>query len=256
MIAHLRDTTDEALVQQWLVQLWNVPGVEVALNETGLWVRVADPKDASDSMLLKLLPGAERFETFQENLLCAIGSSVPSQRLTVVQWHRVKELAILILPAMKSVGSSTGLQPTLAEEHLRWDVTEAIEEASGILCEWNDWQRYALCAPLAKLSHLRFAANPSGMALVIGCPAPPIKGIRLLEYSRILLPSPYSWLPKVPASSIREKLGVAQDVWLLWTKQEELQTIADSLFIGASRTTIRATQQALLAETTRTVKNS
>ncbi len=245
MIAWLRDTSDEALVQHWLSQLWSVTGIEIALNETGLWVRVEEGEHLSEFDILKMLPGAERFEVFQGNLLRAIGDTVPSRRLNVPQWYSVREMASLVLPPALPIRSKPEEQLNLADLQLRWAVTEAVEEAAAIICDWSSWHHYAVRAPLARLQHLRFAANPHGTALVIGRPVPPIPGTRLLENSRILLPSPYTWAPKVPASSIREKLGVDQDAWVLWIERDTLQTIPDCQLLGASRTSIRATQEAL-----------
>lgn len=253
MIARLNNTNDKLLVENWLRRVWSLPAVQIAISNEGLWVKTDDEQDSHSTQALSKLPGAERFQLDEQGRLIEIGKTVPTALLPQLKWHSVRSIVRLELPIASHVESlldETRQMEFGSADSLNWVPMDRVQHATAITCKWDDWYRYALSVPLRRLQSLRYAVRKDRNVIVIGEPLPGVPCTYYLETDRILIPSPYTWSPRVPAVSIRKKLRIGENDWLLWTKPEYIEMIRDQFFLNATRVSIRATNDHLQTHAT------
>lgn len=211
--------------------------VEIALTDRDVWIRSRnnDPKLLS---LVESMPASQRFSWTADNLLCPTGSRLPTGRFPEVDWHPFSRWLNVALPtAVLPTGVETKCNLTLV-------ASERGKEANALLASSDIWFEWASIAPALRLRPLKFAASFGGRVLILGQPLPPVPGTRLVDDQGIVVPAGFTWRPAVSPSTLRELLGVGQQIHVLWD-EHGVQLLADELFVTASRASARATREAI-----------
>jgi len=231
-----------------LTHLRDRPEFEGSFGGDRWWIR-ADCSAAKDTLrILSLIPNAELFYLDERQRLIPIGKSVPVDVLPAgIQWKPISQLSRLWLPQSQTCGKGSYALPSPCS--LQWQPSEGFRTPGGLLCRFCDWRSLVLNNIQSKWRGLRFAygSNLTGQfdTLVLGSPIPSIRGVRLVDCGRILIPIAFEWVPAVPVDAIRLSLNIAESDWLLWEREASIEIMSDSLFLPTTRVTIRATENAI-----------
>ncbi len=233
---------------RWLTPLRDRPEFEGSFGECLWWIR-ADCSVAQDAMrILSLLPEMELFHLDEQQRLIPIGKSVPVDVLpTGIRWKPINQLSRLWLPRSQTSGNGSYALPTPCS--LQWQASEGIGIPGGLLCRFCDWSNFVQRNIQSKWRGLRFAYGSNSRCqfdtLVVGSPIPSIRGVRLVDWGRVLTPIAFEWVPAVPAEAIRRSLNIGESDWLLWERVESIEIMSDSDFLPTTRVSIRATENAI-----------
>ncbi len=237
---------------RWLTPLRDRLEFEGSFGEELWWIR-ADCSVAPDAMrILSLMPKAELFLLDEQQRLIPLGMSVPVGVLPAgVQWKPIRHWIRIWLPQRQTIGKGNCALPLAYP--LQWQPSEELGNPGGLLCRFFDWSSFVLKNIQSKWRGLRFAccSNSHGEfdTLVVGSPIPSIRGVRLVDCSRILTPMAFTWVPAVPAQTIRRSLRVAESDWVLWESEASMEIVSDSDFLPTTRVSIRATANAIAHST-------
>jgi hypothetical protein len=118
-------------------------------------------------------------------------------------------------------------------------------EVTALLIKHESWQEYALTAPQARLSPLKFAASCNGNVLIVGNPLPPLGGSLYWEDHGVYVAAGLHWSPAVSAAVVRRVLQLQEGDLALWQATGSWELIRRSDFVAARRGAVRATGEAL-----------
>jgi hypothetical protein len=210
------------------------PEIEACTADGSLWLRGVNWDEAFDLLLRKML-GAERFHRLTENRIAPWGCALPTGVLPDGQWMPFKDW---LQPAVPPTILAGRLGPRGSFRLVR----EAQERSANLLCTtFDEWQKYALSAPLVRLSCLSFAVSNDAQVLIRGEPLPPLPGTRFVECSGIAVPAGWTWLPAIDAEVLRESLGLDGEDIALMAPAGECETIRRDDFVSAARSAVRLT---------------
>jgi hypothetical protein len=214
-----------------------VAGIEARSDADWVWLRGPELTD-SLSVALRSSPDVERFLVDRDQLM-AWGESVPCASLPTGDWRLLPEWLTVKLPtaAFAAVVESKVPLKLMRSEHAA--------ESNIIKTTWAAWRDYGTSAPQVRLNPLSFAVSDRCEALVRGEPVPPIPGQRYVEAGGIALPAGWVPDPGLDRDSIRQRLGVPGEHLAVFREDGQFELIPDSVFVHASRSAIRATDEAL-----------
>ena len=138
--------------------------------------------------------------------------------------------------------------------------------ANILLCEFSAFAAWADMASEIRLHACRFAVTQAYeglpmMAVVNGTPLPPVPGRRFWLTNNVAIPSGFEWTPAVDEATLRAAVATAFDACpdsaiILWNVDsvsdaanasgDRLELVAQTDFITATRTNVRATLEAVL----------
>ncbi|MCU0720224.1 MAG: hypothetical protein MUC83_11015 [Pirellula sp.] len=224
------------------------------ISENSWWFRAEFATSDFAIQTLSAIPNAELFHVDELNRLIPVGSSVPVDLLrSDLKWQALSDLSRLWLPASNETFCD---ELPLASIALRWEYSKEVQSPNALLCQFDDWRHFVTKKIKQKWEHLQFArcypkSNDSIQSseslrcihdtLILGTPVPPIPGIRMKEYSRVLLPVEMSWQPAVSVTSLHRAWSMPDQTWALWLAPHQVDFLSDSDFCRASRTAIVAT---------------
>lgn len=224
-----------------LAPLRFLAGAEAIVLGEQIWLRGEVLSDA-DELRLRQVPGLERFDVRELGILFRAGSLLPCGELPSGAWQRLRELLQPEAPPLRIVGS-TWPQLTLS---LVRDTEQ--REVTALLTTIQAWEEYALTAPQARLSPLKFAMNSDGLVLIAGSPLPPLVGQRLWEAKGIFIAAGWHWSPAVEATIVRRVLQLGEHDYALWHADGGWELIRQNDFVAARRAAVRATAAGVQSE--------
>lgn len=240
----------------WFRQFRQRQELMACFNENSWWFRADCTKSDFAIRTLSAIPNAELFRVDELNRLIPVGSSVPVDLLRDdLKWQTLSDLSRLWLPASNETYCD---ELPLANVALQWEYSKEVQSPNALLCLFDDWRLFVMKKIKQKWEHLRFARcypksidsiHPSEPkqfthdTLVLGTPVPPIPGIRLKEFSRVLLPVEMSWQPAVSVSSLHRAWSMTDQTWALWLAPHQIDFLSDNDFCRASRVAIAATNE-------------
>jgi hypothetical protein len=211
--------------------------VEAAVSGSDVWIRSRNT-DSAVLAAVASLPASQRFSWTTDNRLLPAGSRLATGRFPAADWHPFSRWLGVALPS--------AALPALFDKKLDLLLVPADQpgEPNALLTTCDIWANWASTAPAARLKPLKFAASFNQRILILGQPAPPIPGTRLIEEQGIICPAGFTWKPAVSPVTIREILGTNQQSYALWD-QSGVQILAEELFVAASRSSANATLQGM-----------
>jgi hypothetical protein len=118
-------------------------------------------------------------------------------------------------------------------------------EAELLLTRLDLFARFAAMAPQVRLDRLQFAADEAGDVLVRGRPLPPLPGRRFVLQSGVAVPAGFCWQPAVDADVVARCFGASGSALVVWYEDGTLTRLHGEQFAQATRSAVRATEQAL-----------
>lgn len=254
-----------------LLPLREWQALEVARDPGGsparTWVRGAAP-DARLLAALRRVPGLRRFTIDERDRMVAAGASVPCAVLPPLRWRSIREAFPVDAPPRIPAAPSTteGLSACAASPGASAGGSLAVDdpdpasafsgaalrtvrspvelESGAVVTRVDALAAWSARAPQVRLDPLRFAVDATGRAVVIGRPVPPVPGVRLVERDGILVPAGFAVDPPLPASSLREALGLLPGEAALLPAGGELEGRVDVIpadsFAPLRRSAVRA----------------
>ncbi len=252
MIALLDALEPSWVREHWLRMLWDIESAKVAINEDGLWVHYEAATQEDSERILRLLPGALLYSNDSPLGLRPLGAELVSRMAPNVFWSTPASFADVTLPLPSLVINQVEREEQTTDDsiatRLIWSHSQDFREPFGIVCRIEEWLEYSERTPVVQFRHLRFAARADGRVLIIGHPLPSLRGTYLVNTDRLLIPSSWTWFPSVSVASIKRRLNLDEETWLLWLDQSLMELILDESFIAATRSSIRATVATMGAE--------
>lgn len=214
------------------------PGLEICRDDARLWLRGAELGDRL-ALLLRELPGAERFEVLAHNELLAVGAAVPLGYLPQGPWSPLSTFLLPQIPPPQKLSSAAQRHP------LQLVRDSALREPAAILTSLDLWCDYLETAPQARLSRLQFLADTKGRVFIIGKPLPALAGERFWETSGIYIAAGYSWSPAVDPGILRRALQLQASELAIWHADGQWDLALASDLVAARRGAGRATAEGL-----------
>jgi hypothetical protein len=213
-----------------------------------LWLRGPPGPDESLDRLLRRVPGARRFRVGTGGRLTEAGRRLAvSDRLPEAGWT---PLASYLVPAEFAGLGLVPPPPAPGPVAVPLRLVPAAGrplEAAALLCDWPRFARWALGAPGVRLARLAFAVSGAGEVLVVGLPPPPLAGCRLWRAGSILVPCGSAWSPAVDAAVLARALALSPGDLGLLAPSGEIDVIPAAGLVAASRSSVRATLEAMPA---------
>lgn len=215
-----------------------VPGLRVLAAPPWLWLR-GETLDESLDLQLRSTPGLERFNLGDDNLLTPVDSLVPVSRLPEGSWTKLSDWLTVELPASRLAARSD------AQAALKFVRSTEVREAGLLLTTWGAWHNYGINAPQSRLDRWTFAVSDDRRTIVRGAPIPPLPGEPYVESAGIAVPCGWRCDPPIDAATAREVLGLDASSLALFHTDGSWERVAAGDFVRATRSALRATQDAL-----------
>lgn len=193
-----------------LAALWRVAGVEAMRQENFVWLRGADPDDAT-RRLLPTIANIGRFEILEGGALLTSGARVPLGHLPAGPWTPLRKFLTITLPSANI--------PSRTSSVVEIDLVPSsnVEAANVLVTSFTDWYFYGRQAPQARLKACQFAVCGDGRTFIHGTPLPPLPGTRAVAHSGLVVPCGWIWSPAVDAETLARSWRIRRgDFWLLW----------------------------------------
>jgi hypothetical protein len=214
-----------------------VSGLRVLATPPWLWLR-GEAFDESLDLQLRSTPGVERFVLGDDDLLTPVGCLVPVDRLPQGTWTLLSQWLTVELPVSRLAGRSEA-QVTLGIVR-----STEVREPGLLLTTWDEWHAYGITAPQSRLDRWMFAVSDDRRAIVRGAPPPPLPGVSYVELEGIAVPCGWRWDPPVDAATVRQALGLDANSLAVFQVDGSWERIAAADFVRATRSALRATQDA------------
>lgn len=208
------------------------PGVEVLEADGSFWLRGAALDERLDLMLRKV-PGIERFAVLADGQLVPDGRHLPQGRLPSGTWMPLTRWLSVELPVAALGAAGLERIPVACER------VSAIEEPNVLLTSLAQWRAFGDRAPQVRLARLTFAAASDGRVIVRGVPLPPIAGERYYERAGIALPCGWGWPGWLDFDTVRAALDLPAGDLALFSDSGRWESIAAEHFVQAGRSAIR-----------------
>lgn len=212
------------------------PGVMVCEHEGDIWLS-GDRLDEALDLLLRSLPGAERFTVGGGNELVPADHRVPHGHLPEGEWQSLLDWITVDLPSARFGGELSRRVPlTLVR-------TSAVEEPSILLTVLPEWHDYAASAPQVRLGCWQFAVSDDKRVVVRGRPLPSLRGERFVEHGGVAIPAGWSWSPAIDAADVARLLGLEPHDLALLHVDGSWERIPSDQFVRAARSAVRLSIQ-------------
>jgi hypothetical protein len=213
-------------------------GIEVSEDGTVVWLRGQRGDERLEAKLAGL-PARERYEWLAPDQLRHLNRRIPASRLPDLQWQPLDAWLQVKVPTAAAPGSRPAAIP------LRLVRSTREQEPELLLTRLEELKEFAATAAQVRLDRLQFAANAEGLVFVRGRPLPPLPGRRFVLHGGLAVPAGFSWEPAVGADALMRRFGISGDTVVVWNEDGTLMRLHGEQFIPASRSAIRATEQAL-----------
>ena len=223
-----------------LAALRQLAGVEVGEVGSDIWVR-GKPTDETLDVTLASLPARARYEWREPNELRRLDQRVPCGQLPKLHWQPLSSWLQVELPAAALPGNEpkpVALQLVRCSDE---------REPELLLASLEDFKRFVMQAAQVRLDRLQFAAAADGRVIVRGKPLPPLPGRRFVLHRGVAVPAGFAWKPSVSAEVLAHRFGVSGDALVVWNEDGTIVRLLGEQFVSASRSAVRATEQALVA---------
>ncbi|MCC7421541.1 MAG: hypothetical protein IT428_14750 [Planctomycetaceae bacterium] len=218
-----------------------VPRIRVLAVDPWLWLR-GETLDESLDLQLRSTPGVERFVLGDDDLLTPVDRRVPVGRLPEGTWQPLADWLTVELPPSRLAGQCDTRVP------LRIVRSPDVREAGLLLTTWDAWHAYGISAPQVRLDAWMFAVADGGRTVVRGSPPPPIPGIAHVDMQGIAVPCGWHWAPPLDTATVRTLLGIDATSVALFDTEGTWERIGADQFVRASRSALRATEEAMRQE--------
>ncbi len=218
-------------------------GVEVGEASETLWIRSRQPTASTQDRLRKL-PAIERYEWFDSERLCRLGSLIPCDRLPDLRWQPIDGWLKIEMPA--AALPATPLTESSRSRAIQIRLVRSDREtvANGLLTTLNHWTQFGSQAPEIRLRGLQFAVNGAVEVLVIGEILPPLPGTCYCILEGIAVPAGLEFYPAVDAGVLRNRLAIAAESLVVFYQDGTFSRLQAEQWVAASRSAIRATVEA------------
>lgn len=199
------------------------------------WVKLTAPASLVRSQLLAL-PG-ERWQEVEGRLYTA-ASRVPARRTPTCEWVSANAWFQTELPRA-GVAGRFGDAYRREICLVRGGVEKQPVAIKTNIDALSDWTASAADQHLSQLRWLTSSREPA-TCLVMGRPLPLVPGKLFVESERVLYPAGFCWQPNVDPRTVRQVFGVPAGDWLYLESNDNFQVIADDLFTGLTRGSVRS----------------
>jgi MoxR-vWA-beta-propeller ternary system domain bpX2 len=225
-----RDASGAAALRQ-------IAKIEICERAPYVWL-CGESMNERLELALRKLAGAERFSVLADGQLRRAGRRVPQGTLPEGEWLALSQWATLEVQPPAFAGDLS------ARSIIRLVRSFEESEASGLVTDLTTWTNYATAAPEVRLRPLWFAMAADGRVLIRGTPLPPLPGIRYAARDGIALPCGYALWPNLEPAVFVELLELARSDLALFSPDGSFERIAATHFVQATRSAVRATQEA------------
>ncbi len=272
----------EAANARRAVKIRTLPGVQAAVDGRFWWLK-GDNRNKETAFILSTIADGPVYEIAQTDLLIPVGCLVPTERLPKLDWQPLAEVISLEIPSPAIARTRVAkVRLKLVRSTSERPASILLCEFSAF-AEWADTAseiRIHACRFAAARSDNELPA----MAIIKGTPLPPVPGRLFWLAGNVAIPSGFEWAPAVDEVTLRAALVNAFEACpdsavIMWNansdfdaatagfsesnprseefpKQEAVsfnglgecvEMIAQTDFITATRTNVRATLASLIS---------
>lgn len=217
------------------VRLWPADAEE----PRSYWLRGDDPAEGeSAEAMLRRFPALARYRVAPDGLATPFGCVVPECSVPDLRSPQWANFGDWWQPRVQPAALSAEPPPAVA---IRLVPAQAERPAGAVLLGASAWARFAAGCPAHRLDRLRFAADCTGRALVVGMPLPAVRGDYFVVEDRVALPAGWQLEPAIPCALLAERLGLRRGDIALISPDGTCERIAAEQFVVASRSAARLT---------------
>jgi hypothetical protein len=213
-----------------------IPGLQVAVDDSWIWLRVKEAKD-NTMLSIRQLPAIHTYEMDELQNLFPAGGLTPVDRLKNLLWVPIKQFIEVELPTSAIPGNITqGYEVNLVP-------STRLQEGQALITTLSLWKEYAHAAPEVRLARLRFALSEHNEVLVMGSPLPAIPGKEYWMQEGMLLPAGFDFDIPWLAPLIAGKLNPLKDSIIKFNEDSSWVKIPKEAFVPATRSAVRLTEE-------------
>jgi hypothetical protein len=221
--------------------------VELSLKDDIVWMRgKAESEEALTEVdqRLRAIPGAERFQVVDTNLLRPIDSRLPTCAYPDGPWKPAAAMLCVQLPP-SGLGSPTPSAVTFRTTRGATVAANSTLSPSILECNFAEFSQWAITSSEARLGALAFACNESGRTIVRGNPLPPVAGTRWIEYDHVAVRVGHSWQPPVSVQTLNQALETSSNAIHFLEADGRVRVLSHSVFVMAMRSSVRLTAHSI-----------
>jgi hypothetical protein len=217
-------------------------GLQVADKDAVIWIK-GMLNDAHQSAL-KRLPVTATYYKDAQNRLFICGEQTPVAILEEMNWQPIGKFVTVELPV-------SALPAQVVERvGIKLIPVSVTHDGDALMVDLDTWKKYGEGVSSVRLGCLHFAVSESGRVLITGMPLPPLPGAEYWMQEDMLIPAGYDFEWSMAACFITERLNAGRRDIMLSDEKGNLERIAKSMFVPATRSAIRMTKERSTRERT------
>jgi hypothetical protein len=126
---------------------------------------------------------------------------------------------------------------------LRLKRSSQVATANVLQTIWPQWFQYAATAPQVRLNRWAFAVCQDQRVLIRGLPLPPLSGRRYVERDGVIIPSGWRFEPDVEPRVAARVIELDESQMALFAEDGSFERLPRSVFVQATRSAVRATNE-------------